>query len=104
MAFEAITHIAQAEEASKVAVSYAEAQAKQMILDAENAGKTSVQSAIEKAEKELDLLKVKAEEQSAAKTEVLKNKLEKRKAELREAAEAKLGEAAKYVVERIVNG
>ena len=38
MSFDAITGIAQAEDAAKVAVQYAQAQAKQMIADAEAEG------------------------------------------------------------------
>ena len=104
MSFEAITNIAQAENAAKVAVSYAEAQAKQMVAEAESAGKAAVEKAVERAEREIAELN----KQSVAKSEVqaseLYSKVENRKAGLRAAAESKLAEAAALVVERIVNG
>ena len=53
MSFDAITSIAQAEDAAKVAVQYAKAQAKQMLADAEAAGKASVDASVVRAEKEL---------------------------------------------------
>ena len=51
MSFDAITGIAQAEDAAKVAVQYAQAQAKQMLADAESEGKAEIEAAVARAEK-----------------------------------------------------
>ena len=104
MSFDAITGIAQAENAAKVAVSFAEAQAKQMIADAEAAGKEAVEAALKKADRDLELLarqsEIKAEDNAAAAA----GKLDTRKAVLRAAAESRMDRAASLIVERIVNG
>ena len=60
MAFDAITSIAQAEDAAKVAVQYAQAQAKQMLADAEVQGKAEIDAAVARAEKELRTLQQKS--------------------------------------------
>lgn len=104
MSFDAIASIAQAEDAAKVAVSYAEAQAKQMAADAEAAGKASIEAAIGKAESEIAELKRRTEQKAQGDAEKLSGTIENRKAVLRAAAEAKLEAAAALVVERIVKG
>ena len=104
MSFEAITSITQAEEAAKVAVQYAEAQAKQMLADAEAAGKAEIEANIKKAESELVKLREKADEKSAEAAGILGGRVADRKSALREAAQAKLDDAAALVVERIVKG
>ena len=75
MSFDAITGIAQAEDAANVAVQYAQAQAKQMIADAEAEGKAEIDAAVARAEKELHA-----------------------------GAEAKLDAAASLVAERVMKG
>lgn len=104
MSFDAIASIAQAEDAAKVAVSYAEAQAKQMAADAEAAGKASIEAAVAKAESEIAELKRRTEQKAQGDAEKLSGTIENRKAVLRAAAEAKLEAAAALVVERIVKG
>ena len=102
MSFDAITSIAQAEDAAKVAVQYARAQAKQMLADV--AGKASVAAAVDRAEKELVALGQKADEKSVADAKQVRAELDKKKAALRAEAGAKLEAAATLVAERIVNG
>lgn len=104
MSFDAITGIAQAEDAAKVAVSFAEAQAKQMVADAEAAGREKIKAAIEKADRELAQLRKKSEEKVSDNTVSLSGKTDSKKAVLRAAAEARLDRAAALVAERIVNG
>ena len=104
MSFDAITSIAQAEDAAKVAVQYSRAQAKQMFADAEAAGKASIESSVVRAEKELDELKQKADEKSVNDAKKLRRELDTKKAILRAAAESRLEAAATLVAERIVNG
>ena len=65
MSFEAVTNIAQAEEAAKAAVAYAQTKARQMVLDAESSGRAQIEKALERAESELAELAVKTEEKSS---------------------------------------
>lgn len=102
MSFDAITGIAQAEEAAKVAVQYAKAQARQMVLDAEAAGKADIEAAIAKAEKELAALNQKSDAKSVNDAKQMLKSLEEQKSALRAAAERKMNSAAALVVERIV--
>ncbi len=104
MSFDAITSIAQAEDAAKVAVQYAQAQAKQMVADAEAAGKAAVEAAAVKADKELESLKKKSSAKSVEDAKKMLETLETKKSVLRAGAEAKLSSAATLVVERIVKG
>lgn len=104
MSFDAITGIAQAEDAAKVAVSFAEAQARQMVADAEAAGREKIKAALEKADRELAQLRKKSEEKVSDNTVSLSGKTDSKKAVLRAAAEARLDRAAALVAERIVNG
>lgn len=103
MSFEAITSIAGAEAEAKNAVSAAEVKAKQMLADAQSAGKLAVETACAKAETELLELNRQAGDKARASAEQLSSEMESRKAALHARAEARLGEAATLVVERIVN-
>ena len=104
MSFDAITGIAQAEDAAKVAVQYAQAQAKQMIADAEAEGKAEIDAAVARAEKELRALRQKSDEKSVEDAKKLLNELETKKAVLQAGAEAKLDAAASLVAERVMKG
>ena len=104
MSFDAITGIAQAEDAAKVAVQYAQAQAKQMLADAETEGKAEIDAAVARAEKELRALRQKSDAKSVEDAKKLLNELETKKAVLQAGAEAKLDAAASLVTERIVKG
>ena len=103
MSFEAITSITEAEALAKTAVVQAEAKARQMIADAEAAGKAAVEAAAAKAESELVELRRQSDEKAVKAANELSHELENKKAALRAKAEAKLDQAAKLVVERIVN-
>ena len=103
MSFEAIYNISQAETEGKAAVAAAEAKARQLIAEAEAAGKASVEEAVARADKELELLYVKAGEKNSADAEALARELEDQKAALLAKAQEKLDSAASLVVERIVN-
>lgn len=103
MAFDVITGIAQAEDAAKTAVQYAQAQANKMIAEARAEEKTVQEAALAKAESELSVLKKKSDEKSIEDAKKLCKSLETKKAVLRRGAEARLDAAAKLVVERIVN-
>ena len=99
MSFDAITGIAQAEDAAKVAVQYAQAQAKQMLADAESEGKAEIEAAVARAEKELRVLRQKSDVKSVEDAKKLLNELETKKA-----VQAKLDAAASLVAERVVKG
>ena len=102
MSFDAITGIAQAEDAAKVAVQYAQAQAKQMLADAEAEGKAEIDEAVARAEKELRALRQKSDAKSVEDAKKLLNELETKKAVLQAGAEAKLDAAASLVAERVM--
>ena len=104
MSFDAITGIAQAEDAAKVAVQYAQAQAKQMAADAESAGRASIEEAIARADREIATLRQKSDEKSIADAKQMLKALETKKTVLRSAAQKKMDAAAAIVVERIVKG
>ena len=104
MSFDAITGIAQAEDAAKVAVQYAQAQAKQMLVDAESEGKAEIDAAVARAEKELRVLRQKSDAKSVEDAKKLLNELETKKAVLQAGAEAKLDAASSLVAERVVKG
>ena len=103
MSFEAITSIAGAEAAAKAAVAGAEAKARQMLSDAQGAGKLAIEAACAKADEELQELNRQAAEKAVAQAAVISGELETKKAALRARAETRLEEAATLVVERIVN-
>lgn len=103
MSYEAITSVTQAETEAKITVQNAEAKAKQMLADAENAGKAAVEAACVKAESELQQLRTMAGEKAVNEAGDLSKDLENRKAELRAKAESRLEQAATLIVERIVN-
>ena len=71
--------------------------------DAESAGKAAVEAAAAKAESELVELRRQSDEKAVKAANELSQELENKKAALRAKAEAKLDQAAKLVVERIVN-
>ena len=104
MSFDAITGIAQAEDAAKVAVQYAQAQAKQMLADAEAEGKAEIDEAVARAEKELRALRQKSDAKSVEDAKKLLNELETKKAVLQAGAEAKLDATASLVAERVMKG
>jgi len=104
MSFEAVTSISQAEEAAAKVVAEAKQKAAQMVLDAEAAGKASIENSVKKADEELLQLKDKADKLSEKSASDFLAGVEDEKSKLRSAAQDKLEKAATLVVERIVNG
>ena len=103
MSFEAINSITGAESEARAAVAAAEQRAKQMLSDADNAGRAAVEAAAAKAEAELAELRRQADERALKKAAELSAETDTLKSALRFKAEGRLGEAAKLIVERIVN-
>lgn len=103
MSFEAMDAITAAEREAKKVIAEAEAKARQMIADAESAGKAALTAANEKAERELAELKKQADGKAISDANALSGDTENKKAALRAKAEARIDQAAKLVVERIVN-
>ena len=103
MSLEAINSVTRAEAEAKAAVAAAEAQARQILSDAQSEGKAAVEAAAAKAESELRELKRRTEEKSALESRELSETLEGQRVQLRAQAEPKLKEAAALIVERIVN-
>ena len=77
--------------------------AKQMLADADTAGKLAIDAACAKAEEELKELSRQVSEKARAQAKDLSGELENQKAALRARAEGRLEQAAALVVERIVN-
>lgn len=102
MSFKAIADVTTAEAAAKTIVANAEAKARQMLVDAENAGKAAVEAAYVKAESELSELRSRAKEKAVGDAEGLSKELESKKNSLKAYAESRLEKAADLVVERIV--
>jgi vacuolar-type H+-ATPase subunit H len=100
---EAITSVNAAENEAKAAVQAAEAKTKQMLADADAAGRAAVEAAGAKADAELRELRRKAEEKYPIEAAEQPERLGGRKAALRAQAGEKLGRAAVLIVERIVN-
>ena len=75
----------------------------QLAADAESAGKLAVESALQKADAELQELSRQVNEKAKAQAASISGELEKQKAALRAKAGKKLEQAAAMVVERIVN-
>ena len=103
MSFEAIESVTAAEAEAKASIAAAEAKARQLLADAEAAGKAAVEAAAAKADSEIQELRRRTEEKSAAENRELAGTLEGRKAQLRAQAEPRLADAAALIVERIVN-
>ena len=102
MSLEAITSVTNAEREAKAAVAAAQVQARQLLADADTAGKAALDAARAKADSELETLRVRAEERSRTDAAALTRELGSRREELCRKAEAKLDAAAALIVERIV--
>ncbi len=103
MSFEAITSVKTAEAEAKAAIAAAELRAKQMLADAESAGRAAVEAAAARAESELKELRRRTEEKSEQENLALADTLKGRESMLRAQAEPQLEQAAALIVERIVN-
>ena len=103
MSFEAITSVKTAEAEAKAAIAAAELRAKQLLADAESAGRAAVEAAAARAESELKELRRRTEEKSEQENLALADTLKGRESMLRAQAEPQLEQAAALIVERIVN-
>ena len=103
MSFEAIMSVKTAEAEAKAAIAAAELRAKQMLADAESAGRAAVEAAAARAESELKELRRRTEEKSEQENLALADTLKGRESMLRAQAEPQLEQAAALIVERIVN-
>ena len=103
MSFEAIMSVKTAEAEAKAAIAAAELRAKQLLADAESAGRAAVEAAAARAESELKELRRRTEEKSEQENLALADTLKGRESMLRAQAEPQLEQAAALIVERIVN-
>ncbi len=102
MSFEAINSVVQAENEAKAAVAAAEAKARQMLSDAQAAGKAAVEAAGDKADSAIGELRRQADGEAMKRASALQRDTEIKKAALRARASTRLDRAAALVVERIV--
>ena len=103
MSLEAIKQVAEAEEATKLRKTEAAAAAKQLVAEAEKAGKRVLASARAEAEAQVKTLIAQAGERAERDTAEAAAQTEAECAALRKAAEVKLEEAAALIVRRVVN-
>ena len=104
MSLEAIELVRTAEDDGKKLKSLAQAEAKRLLAEAENAGKAEVDDAAERAAGELKYLAAEAEKKAKAGAEQIRSAAETENSLLREKAAAHMDEAVRQIVERIVNG
>lgn len=103
MSLEAIKIIGEAEEAARRRKTDALQEAKRTVAQAQALASEAVEAARRKAAEELAELSGKAEEKAKADAVELAGNTENRKAAMRAHAETRLDDAAKLIVERIVN-
>ena len=92
-----------AEEEARLTIMLAERTARQTVEEAIKAGKDSVESTLVRAESEIAHLRRYADKKAAAQAVELASTTANRQATLRARAERRLDEAAKLIVERILN-
>ena len=103
MSLEAIKKVTQSESLIQERKAAAEAEARQLVLNAEREGLGLLQKVrADAAENGRELLK-QAEENAAKQAAKIKEDAEADSAALREAAEKRLNEAAEFIVGRVVN-
>ena len=99
MSIEAIRQVTETEQANKQSRAAAEAEARQLVLDAERNGTEQVRS--DAAEQGKDLLR-QAEERAALRAQEIAREAEAESRRQREQAEQHLDETAEFIVERVV--
>ncbi len=104
MALEAIAAVEQAEAAALARKAEAAQQAKELAAAALARGKDAVKAAQEQARQALLDVEKQADDRIAADTQRIRAETKAAMDELKSRAEARLGEAAEKIVERIVNG
>ncbi len=102
MSLEAIEKVSQAETKNRERKAAAEAEAKQIIADAEREGLALLQQARTDAEKEGKALLHEAEERAAARAEEISRNAAADAQALRQAAGLHLEQAAEFIVGRVV--
>ena len=102
MSMEAIEKVTQVENLNRERKIAAEAEAKQMIADAERGGLALLQQVRENAADAGKELLRQAEENAAVRAEEIRKSAEAEAAALRETAEKNLTEAAEFIVGRVV--
>ena len=102
MSMEAIEKVTQVENLSRERKIAAEAEAKQMIADAERGNLALLQQMRESAVENGKELLCQAEENAAVRAEEIRKGAEAEAAALRETAEKNLTEAAEFIVGRVV--
>ena len=102
MSLEAIERVTQVEQNSQERKTAAEAEARQIVADAERQGLALLQQVRADATEDGRKLLRKAEERAAEKAAEIGRAAESESAALREAAGRNLGEAAEFIVGRVV--
>ena len=103
MSIEAIRQVTETEQANKQSRAAAEAEARQLILDAERNGTELLkQVRSDAAEQGKDLLRQGAEERAALRAQEIAREAEAESRRQREQAEQHLDETAEFIVERVV--
>ena len=101
MSIEAIRQVTETEQANKQSRAAAEAEARQLVLDAERNGTELKQVRSDAAEQGKDLLR-QAEERAALRAQEIAREAEAESRRQREQAEQHLDETAEFIVERVV--
>ncbi len=95
-------YLAEAEEKIRQMKAAALAAAKKRVSDARLNGETMLDEALKKADREIEPMYAKADEEAKMSASSLAGKSESDKAGMRAAAEQKMPEAVSFIVERIV--
>ena len=104
MAMEAIAAVEEAEATAARRKAEAVLQARQLLSSSETHGKEAVKAALQKAEDLLQEVEKEADARIAADADRIRAETNAEMDALRARAEGRLGDAAKKIVERIVNG
>ncbi len=104
MSLEAMQLLAQAEEKVKQMKTESAAAAKKRIADTRQAGEAMLAEAVKKADRELDELSEKANQQAKDSAHELASRNEASKSAMRATAETNMDKAVSFIVERIVKG
>lgn len=103
MSLEAIKKVAESEQNSAQRKAEAAQQAKKLVADASREGEALLASARQKAEAQVKIFMTEAEEKAAKHTAEVMKDTQRACEELKQAASARLDEAAALIVRRVVN-
>ena len=104
MSFEAIPTIRDAENRAKQIQADAQAAAAAAVEAAQAEGKAAIEAAVGKAQRELQQLRARSDDEAKADAEELGAETKNKEAAMRIKAKTNLDRAASLIVERIVNG